>query len=110
MERRGMPTGLDSAAMQELRSVAADTVRGTHLSIEPKIAHGNPSIEILAESAERHARLIVLGATQRSVFENLTRDRTIYKVLAHARCPVMTLREPQGREEQTILERMATHS
>jgi len=109
MERRGMPTGLDSAAMQELRSVAAETVLGTNVSIEAKVAHGNPSIEILAESAERHARLIVLGATQRSAFENLTRDRTIYKVLAHARCPVMTLREPQGREEQAILERLATH-
>jgi nucleotide-binding universal stress UspA family protein len=110
MERRGMPTGLDSAAMQEVRSVAADTVRGTHVSIEPKIAHGNPSIEILAESAERRVRLIVLGATQRSVFENLTRDRTIYKVLAHARCPVMTLREPRGSEDQAILARLATHT
>ena len=45
-------------------------------------------------SAQRN--LIVLGATDRSAFENLTRDRTIYQVLAHARCPVLTLREPQG--------------
>jgi hypothetical protein len=39
--------------------------------------------------------LIVLGATHRSAFENLTRDRTVYQVLAHARCPVLTIREPQ---------------
>jgi hypothetical protein len=34
-----------------------------------------------------------MGATDRAAFENLTRDRTIYRVLAHARCPVLTLRE-----------------
>jgi hypothetical protein len=27
------------------------------------------------------------------VFESLTRERTVYRVLAHARCPVLTLRE-----------------
>jgi hypothetical protein len=58
--------------------------------------HGNPSIEILAEASERGATLIVLGATERSAFQNLTRDRTIYQVLAHARCPVLTLRETHG--------------
>lgn len=110
MERKGLPTGLDSAAMQELKSLAAETARDTGIAVEPKVVHGNPSIEILAESSERKARLIVLGATNRSAFENLTRDRTIYKVLAHARCPVMTLREPQGKEEQRVLERMAAHS
>ena len=58
--------------------------------------HGNPSIEILSEASERRATLIVLGATERSAFQNLTRDRTIYQVLAHARCPVLTLRETQS--------------
>ena len=110
MQRKGLPTGLDSAAMMELRTLVTEIVRDTHVLIEPKVVHGNPSIEILAESSERHASLIVLGATQRSAFENLTRDRTIYKVLAHARCPVMTLREPQTKEEQNVLERMAAHS
>jgi hypothetical protein len=32
--------------------------------------HGNAAIEILATTAERHANLIVLGATDRSVFAN----------------------------------------
>lgn len=110
MERKGMPTGLDSAAMQELKSLAAEAARDTRVAVEPKVAHGNPSIEILAESSERRARLIVLGATHRSAFENLTRDRTVYKVLAHARCPVMTLREPQVKDDPGVLERMAAHS
>jgi nucleotide-binding universal stress UspA family protein len=71
--------------------------------------HGNPSIEILSEAANRRACLIVLGATQRTALENLTRDRTIYKVLAHARCPVLTLREPECTENEDLVARMAMH-
>jgi nucleotide-binding universal stress UspA family protein len=73
------------------------------------VVHGNPFIEILAEASERSASLIVLGATERSAFENLTRDRTIYRVLAHARCPVLTQRETQPRLVETEAERLAMH-
>ena len=109
MQRDGLPTGLDSAALQELRALAAETAAGSglgsQLEVEPMVVHGNPFIEILAEASARRACLIVLGASQRSAFENLTRDRTVYRVLAHARCPVLTLREPfetasEGRQEQ----------
>jgi nucleotide-binding universal stress UspA family protein len=110
MERKGQPTGLDSAAMQELQKMAADLSRDVDVRVAPKVAHGNPSIEILAESAQHHACLMVLGATHRSALENLTRDRTIYKVLAHARCPVMTLRETELTPEQGMLGRLAMHS
>jgi len=75
-------------------------------AIEPYVVRGNPSIEILAESVERHASLIVLGATHRKAFENLTRDRVVYRVQAHARCPVLTLREantePAGANPEEI--------
>jgi len=110
MERLGLSTGLDSDAMQQLRALAIASGCGARVRVEPKVAHGDPCIEILAESSERHACLIVLGATHRSAFENLTRDRTIYKVLAHARCPVMTLREPQVKDEQSELAHIAAHS
>ena len=63
-----------------------------------------PIIEILATASERDARLIVLTATHRSGLENLTRDRTVYRVLAHARCPVLTLREG-GTEIRKALSR-----
>jgi len=82
--------------MRELRLLANETSQGCGLPIEPVVVHGNPSIEILAEASARHANLIVLGATERSAFQNLTRDRTVYQVLAHARCPVLTLREPMA--------------
>ena len=73
------------------------------------MVHGNPSIEILAEASERHANLIVLGATHRSAIENLTRDRTVYRVLAHARCPVLTLREPHADPAAPRTEQLAIH-
>jgi nucleotide-binding universal stress UspA family protein len=95
----GQPAALDSVALQRLRTLAGQTLTAQPASqcspaIDPHVVHGNPSIEILAAAAEMRANLIVLGATDRSAFANLTRDRTIYRVLAHARCPVLTLREP----------------
>jgi nucleotide-binding universal stress UspA family protein len=71
--------------------------------------HGNPSIEILAEASERCARLIVLGATDRLAFENLARDRTIYRILAHAQCPVLTLHEPVANPEAVEGASLAIH-
>ena len=57
------------------------------------MAHGHPALEILAASVELRADLIVLGSTHRSAFHSLTRDRTVYRVLAHAHCLVMTIRD-----------------
>jgi nucleotide-binding universal stress UspA family protein len=99
-ERSGMPAGMDSAALHELRKLAAETGANCCMAVEPLVVHGNPSVEILATAAERNARLIVLGATERSALKNLTRDRTVYRVLAHARCPVLTLREPLEAESE----------
>jgi nucleotide-binding universal stress UspA family protein len=105
--RSGQPASLDSAAMQELYALAAETGAAAGLSVEPLVVHGNPAIEILAAASERHANLIVLGATQRSAFENLTRDRTVYRVLAHARCPVLTLREALAASDAVQPENVA---
>lgn len=97
----GAEQDLDSTAVHELMSKLTEEMRAAGCAqVEPVTVHGNPFIEILAIAAERNAGLIVLGATRRSAFENLTRDRTVYRVLAHARCPVLTLREPMGREAQ----------
>ena len=109
MQRKGLPTGFDSAAMHEMMMLASATGAGCCSTVEPLVLHGNPSIEILATSQERHASLIVLGASERSTFENLTRDRTVYRVLAHARCPVLTLREPGTMAEETHAAAAAVH-
>ncbi|SRR6266568_2051637 len=111
MERDGLATGLDSFAMRELRILAAEigaTEASCCAQIEPRVVHGNPSIEILAASVELHAKLIVLGATYRPALQNLTRDRTIYGVLAHARCPVLTLRVPLDATDSDAVEYLAS--
>jgi len=109
MEKKGLATGQDSTALHELRVLAAEAGAGCCSKVEARVVHGNPTIEILSESSERHASLIVLGATQRSALENLTRDRTIYRVLAHARCAVLTLKEPLLQADEAWSERIATH-
>jgi len=95
--------------MVELRILAEETGAGCCSAVEPVIAHGNPFIEILALAAARHANLIVLGATRRLAFEHLTRERTVYRVLSHARCPVLTLREPQAMPEEVRAETAFAH-
>jgi len=95
-DRDPQSAGFDSLVLQELRDLAADAGAASGVQVEPHVVHGNPCIEILARASERHASLIVLGARAHSLFESLTRDRTIYRVLAHARCPVLTLRESEA--------------
>ena len=109
MERMGLPTGADSLALRELHVMVSEMSCDCSIPIEARVVHGNPAIEILSQASDGHASLIVLGATQRGAYQNLTRDRTIYKVLAHARCPVMTLREPKAEREEVVLGRLATH-
>lgn len=107
--RSGQPASLESAALHELRQLAAETSATFEATVEPQVVHGDPSIEILATASERQASLIVLGARHRSLFEELTRDRTIDRVLAHARCPVLTLREFEPRPAATQTKQLASH-
>ena len=103
MQRDHLPTGLDSTAMRELR-ILAEEIGATDsccVEVDARVAHGHPAIEILAASVDLGADLIVLGSTHRSVFHNLTHDRTVYRVLAHARCPVLTLRDEEEVLNQT---------
>ena len=110
MVRQGLPTGVDSAAMAELRLLAEQAGAGCCAGVEPAVAHGNPAIEILALAAERRASLIVLAAAQHSAFEYLMRDHTVYRVLAHARCPVLTLREPRPVADEMRAEAASSRS
>lgn len=101
-ERKSATPSVDVSALNALNRLASEAACGCSSTIETHIVHGNPSIEILAQAAQLNASLIVLGATQRSAFQDLTRERTIYRVLAHARCPVLTLREIPAEVEEPI--------
>ena len=106
----GVSAELDTAIVDELHNLAAHAGAEHCRSVEVKVLHGKPSIEILAEAAESHAQLIILGATRHTAFENLARDRTIHRVLSHARCPVLTLRTQTKRAEHAEAETLATHA
>lgn len=101
---------LGASAMRALHTLANEARANCCSTVEPLVMHGNPPIEILAAAAERHANLIVLGATDHSVFETLTRERTIYRVLANARCPVLTLREMPPAPSTEEKRQVAAHS
>jgi nucleotide-binding universal stress UspA family protein len=108
-ERKSQSTGLDSIALRELHKMAVEAGAGCSANIDTVVVHGNPAIEILAEASARRARLIILGALEHSAFENLVRRHTVYRVLAHARCPVLTLREPQAAPSQPHPEVVTAH-
>jgi nucleotide-binding universal stress UspA family protein len=61
------------------------------ITIQAIVVPGDPTEELLHQAGIQKADLIVLGAQGASAFAAITRHGVVYKVLAHARCPVMTL-------------------
>jgi nucleotide-binding universal stress UspA family protein len=61
------------------------------IAIQTIVVPGDPTEELLYQSRAQQADLIVLGAQGASAFAAITRHGVVYKVLAHAHCPVMTL-------------------
>jgi nucleotide-binding universal stress UspA family protein len=61
------------------------------IAIETIAVPGDPTEELLYQSRAQHADLIVLGAHGASAFAAVTRHGVVYKVLAQAHCPVITL-------------------
>jgi nucleotide-binding universal stress UspA family protein len=55
------------------------------------VVPGDPTEELLYQCRAQQADLIVLGAQGASAFAAITRHGVVYKVLAHAQSPVMTL-------------------
>ena len=59
--------------------------------LQTRVTLGDPIEELLYQGRAQQANLIVLGAHGASHFAAVTRAGTVYKVLAFAHCPVMTL-------------------
>ena len=102
--RAVMPSGelsvpLEEAAREKLCRLATELEAEFPIQIECQILRGNPTIEILATASDRQAYMIILGAQQNASLSTVTRDRTLYRVLTYARCPVLTLREGETEEQ-----------
>jgi nucleotide-binding universal stress UspA family protein len=61
------------------------------IKAQPMVVPGDPTEELLYQGRAEQAGLIVLGARGASAFAAITRHGVVYKLLAHAHCPVMTL-------------------
>ncbi len=61
------------------------------IAVQTVVVPGDPTEELLYQSRAQHADLIVLGAQGASAFAAITRHGVVYKTLAHAHCPVITL-------------------
>jgi nucleotide-binding universal stress UspA family protein len=75
---------------QELLVLVPERLRA-NLAVQTIVVPGDPTEELLYQSRAQQADLIVLGAQGASAFAAITRHGVVYKVLAHAYCPVMTL-------------------
>jgi nucleotide-binding universal stress UspA family protein len=74
----------------ELVSLVPVELQG-RIAVQPVVALGDPTDDLLYQGRARQADLIVLGAQSASAFAAVARLGVVYKMLAHARCPVMTL-------------------
>jgi nucleotide-binding universal stress UspA family protein len=86
----------------ELNGRTIDQLEGDLLSLVPSelqqqitvqtiVVPGDPTEELLYQGRAQLADLIVLGAQGASAFAAITRHGVVYKMLAHAHCPVVTL-------------------
>ncbi|MDR3776144.1 MAG: universal stress protein [Terracidiphilus sp.] len=62
-----------------------------NLPVQARVVLGDPTEELLYQGRARQANLIVMGAQGASSFAAISRAGMVYKVLAYAPCPVMTL-------------------
>jgi len=61
------------------------------ITVQSIVVPGDPTEELLYQGRAQQADVIVLGAHGASAFAAITRHGVVYKVLAHAHCPVITL-------------------
>jgi nucleotide-binding universal stress UspA family protein len=74
----------------EMLAMVPDKLKG-RVEVQTVLVPGDPTEELLYQSRAQQADLIVLGAQGASAFAAITRHGVVYKVLAHATCPVITL-------------------
>jgi nucleotide-binding universal stress UspA family protein len=74
----------------DLRSLVPEEFQD-RLRVQTIVVPGDPTEELLYQGRAQLADLIVLGAQGASAFAAITRHGVVYKLLAHAHCPVITL-------------------
>lgn len=78
------------------------------ISVQTIVAPGDPTEELVYQARAQQVDFMVLGAQGASAFAAITRHGVVYKVLAHSRCPVITL-SPVVLEECGVSSPPARH-
>jgi nucleotide-binding universal stress UspA family protein len=108
-ERMDSSNVLFSTITYELNELARRIDVDACTDIDIKVARGNPAGQILAEAEADQASLIVMGAADHSMFDSITHDRTVCRVLAHAQCPVLSLHGPAAGRLQSEARAVVVH-
>jgi nucleotide-binding universal stress UspA family protein len=104
------PNILRSTISYELQQLAHRIGDNSCAEVDIRVVRGSPAIEILALAEASHASLIVMGAADHSLFDSITRDHTVARVLAHAQCPVLSLHGAVAVQALHGHEALATHT
>jgi nucleotide-binding universal stress UspA family protein len=85
---------LDALSIHELEAEMAAMIPAelqSKIAVQLMVTPGDPTEELLYQGRALQADLIVLGAQGASAFAAVARFGVVYRALAHAHCPVMTL-------------------
>ena len=85
---------LAGRSIEDVEADLSGLIPAEHLgkiAVQTIVVPGDPTEELLYQARAQLADLIVLGAQGASAFAAITRHGVVYKVLAHAHCPVFTL-------------------
>lgn len=93
---------------EDLKSLVPAEIR-SQLLIEPMVVPGEAAEEILFQAKSQRVDLLVLGAQEASVVSTLARSGVVYRVLAHAPAPVLTL-SPKAAEHLKDVSQNFAHS
>jgi len=109
----GWSNVLDSTISYEMQQLVQRIGDSSCTGVDIMVVHGNPAIEILACADANQASLIVMGTIEHSLFDRIAHDHTICRVLAHSRCPILTLNgaianQVQSEEEIAAPYQMST--
>lgn len=91
------PASYETSASNKLNELA-DSVRSEYgVSVNTIVSLGNPTKEIINNSKEINANLIVMGTHGYSPLEELVIGSNTLKVITKSACPVMTMSENASR-------------
>jgi nucleotide-binding universal stress UspA family protein len=86
---------------EDLKSLVPMEIR-SQLLIEPIVVSGEAAEEVIFQAKSQHVDLLVLGAQEASVVATLAKSGVVYKVLAHAPAPVLTLSPNAARHLKDV--------